>query len=69
MVTGDDFTYEEHWVIYRIVKPNYCTPENNMSLLNNFKNLLRKQSQSDQHSTDWIMIQPNLWNITQQVKK
>ena len=33
---GIEYTYDEHWVMYRIVESLYCTPETNFTLYVNY---------------------------------
>jgi len=38
MVTDGDYTYCEHWVIYRIVESVCCTTETNITVYANYVN-------------------------------
>ena len=43
MVTDGDHTYDEHGVMYRIVKLLFCTPETNITLYVNYISIKKKK--------------------------
>ena len=44
MMEIKEYTYDEHWVMYRIVESLYCTPETNITLDINYISIFFKKN-------------------------